>query len=82
MVKDNMDSQKKYVVLPLRVVQLLCISCVITGFIWATSDLLLSTILVEAPVTPVSVLLMFYGSIGTLLSEAVIRLFRKKKQPE
>lgn len=71
---------KNYAVLSLRVVQLLCCAAIVTGFIWATSDLLLVTVLVEAPVTPVSVLLMLYGTLGTFLSEGIIRLFVKKKQ--
>lgn len=71
---------KKYAVLPLRVIQIVCIAGVITGFIWASSDFLLVTVLVQAPVTPISVLLMLYGTMGSLLSEIIIRLLGKKKQ--
>jgi len=51
----------------------------ITGFVWGSSDFLLMTVLVEAPVTPLSVLLMLYGVLGTGLSEAAIRFVTKKK---
>ena len=67
-------------IISLRAFQMICIGLTITGFIWATSDLLLTTVLVEAPVTPLSVLLMLYGSLGTGLIEIVIRWLTRKQQ--
>jgi hypothetical protein len=61
----------------LRTAQVLCIGLVLMGFVWSTSDLLLNTILVNAPVTPMSVLLMLYGLLGTFGIEAVIRLLNR-----
>lgn len=75
-------SLSKYLVLPLRVLQLVCIASVITGFVWASSDWLLLTVLVGAPVTPLSVLLMLYGTVGTFVSEVIVRILSKKKQSE
>jgi len=46
---------------------------VVTGFLWALTDLLLVTVLVDSPVTPISVLLMLYGFIGSLLTEGIAR---------
>ena len=73
---------KKPTILGLRCMELLCIAFVITGFVWASSDLLLATILVKAPVTPISVLLMLYGTIGLFLAETSIRLLNRKLQPK
>ena len=72
---------KKSTVLGLRVFQLICASSIITGFIWATADLLLTTILVDSPVTPLSVLLMVYGTLGIVLCEATVRLL-SRNQPK
>ena len=73
-----MESFKRYGLSSLRTIQLLCIAATITGFVWATSDLLLTSVLVGAPVTPLSVLLMLYGVLGSGSIEAVIRLFNRK----
>lgn len=67
-------------VLGLRSMQVACLGAVITGFIWATSDYLLLTVLVESPVTPLSILLMLYGTLGTGLSEIVVRLLNRKNR--
>ena len=74
-----MEKYLDQTVLGLRVVQLLSVALVIVGFIWSTSDLLLATILVKAPVTPLSVLFMLYGFVGAFASEATVRVVRRKK---
>ena len=74
-----MEKYSNQAVLGLRVVQLLSVAFVIVGFIWSTSDLLLATILVKAPVTPLSVLFMLYGVVGAFSSEAAVRVVRRKK---
>ena len=71
---------RKSVVIGLRVLQLLTIASAITGGIWASSDWLLLYVLVEAPVTPLSVLLIVYGIVGTIVCEAPIRLLRKQEK--
>jgi hypothetical protein len=77
-----METTYKRIGLPcLRVIELLCIATTITGFLWASSDLLLTSILVGAPVTPLSVLFMLYGFFGTGTIEVVIRLFNRKSKP-
>ena len=64
-----------------RVIELICIAFTISGFLWATSDLLLIHILVESPVAPLSVLFMLYGTMGTVVSEAIARwLGRRNNQ--
>lgn len=73
-----MLTYKPKIVLGLRTFQIICIGFTITGILWASSDILLTTVLVGAPVTPLSVLLMLYGSIGTLLNEAAIRMLNRK----
>jgi len=69
---------KRYVVLGLRVLQMICIGSFATGCIWASSDLLLNKVLIDVPVTPLSVLLMLYGGVGSIVNEAIIRLFNRQ----
>ena len=73
-----MSEWKRKLILSLRGFQVICIGFIITGFIWATSDLLLSTVLAEAPVTPLSVLFMLYGTFGSVLIEIIIRLLERQ----
>ena len=73
-----MSMWKHRLILSLRGFQIICIGFAITGFIWATSDLLLTTVLAEAPVTPLSLLFMLYGTFGSILIEAVIRLLERQ----
>ena len=68
---------KKYAIVGMRVLQLLAMALGITGSLWASSDWLLLTVLVSAPVTPLSVLLMLYGFAGSVICEAVIRLLSR-----
>jgi hypothetical protein len=65
--------------LALRLLQLLTIAMTATGFIWASSDWLLATVLVGVPVTPLSVLLMLYGAVGSIIIEGLIRAVKRKK---
>lgn len=70
---------KSWAIIALRMLQLLTVSMVVTGFIWASSDWLLTSVLVGIPVTPLSVLLMLYGSVGSLVIEALVRVVQRKK---
>jgi hypothetical protein len=70
---------KTLAVLFLRLLQLLTVGMVFTGFIWASSDYLLATVLIGVPVSPLSVLLVLYGSVGSVLIEALIRVVQRKK---
>jgi len=74
-----MEENKTHMILALRVVQLLCLCSIITGFIWSSSDFLLVEVLADAPVTPLSILMMLYGLFGWGLSEGIIRVLTKKK---
>jgi hypothetical protein len=73
------DYKLQAVFLFLRLLQFLTVSMTVTGFIWASSDYLIATVLVGVPVTPLSVLLMLYGSVGSFIIEALIRLVQRKK---
>lgn len=75
-----MFDYRKSAIIGLRVVQLLTIASAITGGIWASSDWLLLYVLVETPVTPLSVLLIVYGIVGTIIAEAPIRLLKKQEK--
>jgi len=66
-------------VIILRLLQFLTVSMTVTGFIWVSSDYLLATVLVGVPVTPLGVLLMLYGSVGSFIIEALIRVVQRKK---
>jgi hypothetical protein len=60
-----------------RLLQILSLCLVITGFLWASSDMLMVTVLADSPVTPLSVLLMLYGSVGFMVSELLARWIAK-----
>ena len=68
---------KKSAIIGVRCLQMLCVAAMITGFIWSTADYLLATALVDSPVAPLSVLLMLYGTIGTLGTELSARLLSR-----
>ena len=78
--KMKFDEYYRYVVLGLRSLQMVCIGCFVTGPIWASSDLLLNTVLIGVPVTPLSVLLMLYGGVGAVVNEVLIRFFNRKRR--
>ena len=71
-------SYKQTAVVALRCVQLICVASVVTGFIWSSGDFMLTTVLVGVPVTPLSILLMLYGTVGSLLIEGIVRFFNRK----
>lgn len=60
-----------------RLIQLSSIALIITGFLWASSDFLLITVLEDSPVTPLSVLFMLYGLVGSVVSEILARWIAK-----
>lgn len=70
---------RNFAVIALRMLQLLTVSMVVTGFIWASSDWLLASVLIDVPVTPLSILLMLYGSIGSVVIETLVRVVQRKK---
>ena len=74
----NVEKYQQQTILGLRVFQFLCIGFTVTGFVWSTADLLLTTVLVGAPVTPLSLLLLLYGCLGTLTTEGSIRIVKRK----
>lgn len=65
-------------VLALRSMQFICISCLVVGFIWSTSDYLLLMVLTNIPVTPISVLLMVYGVFGVSAIQIIIKQFERR----
>jgi hypothetical protein len=70
---------KKYGVLGLRFLQLISISLFVVGFIWGGSDFISSLLPQDGPITPLSVLLMVYGIVGTLVIEVAIKIVQRKK---
>jgi len=70
---------KKMGVIGLRFLQLIAVSMFIVGFIWGGSDWISSFLPKNGPVTPLSVLLMLYGLIGSIVIEGAIRVVQRKK---
>jgi len=68
----------KPAIIAIRCIQMLCIAFMITGFIWASSDYLLVTALVNSPVAPFSLLLMLYGTMGLGFTEVAARILSRK----
>ena len=66
-------------ILALRTLQIFCLAIVIVGFIWSTGDYITAMFPKDSIINPASVLMMLYGSIGTLGSEGIIRFLTKKK---
>ena len=73
------EEYSKSALLVTRLIQMLSLSLVVTGFIWASSDLLLVTVLADSPVTPLSVLFMLYGLMGSVFTEAIARWITKSE---
>ena len=73
------EEYSKSALLVTRFIQMLSLSLVVTGFIWASSDLLLVTVLADSPVTPLSVLFMLYGLMGSVFTEAIARWITKSE---
>jgi len=69
---------EKHAIIGLRLMQLLAIASAVTGFIWSSSDMLLLYVLVDTPLTPLSVLLLLYGVFGTFACEMPIRLLKHR----
>jgi hypothetical protein len=76
---DESTDYKKLGVLGLRFIQLISISLFVVGFIWGGSDFLSSLLPKDGPVTPLSVLLMLYGIMGSVVIEVAIRIVQRKK---
>ena len=70
---------KKMGIIGLRFLQLIAVGMFIVGFIWGGSDWINSLLPKNGPVTPLSVLLMLYGIIGSLVIEVAIRVVQRKK---
>jgi hypothetical protein len=78
--KKEETNYSKVGIIGFRCVEILCIGAIITGFVWASSDYLLATILAKSPVTPASVLMIVYGSLGTFLCEVTIWIFKRAEK--
>ena len=70
---------KKMGILGLRFLQLIAVGMFVVGFIWGGSDWISSLLPKNGPITPLSVLLMLYGIIGSLVIEVAIRVVQRKK---
>jgi len=70
---------KKMGIIGLRFIQLIAVGMFVVGFIWGGSDWVSSLLPKNGPVTPLSVLLMLYGIIGSLVIEVAIRVVQRKK---
>ena len=66
-------------ILGLRFLQLIAVSMFAVGFIWGGSDWINSLLPANSVITPLSVLLMLYGIIGSMMIEVAIRIVRRKK---
>jgi hypothetical protein len=70
---------KQMGVLGLRFIQLIAVGAFTVGFIWGGSDWVNSLLPQNSAVTPLSIVLMLYGVIGTVVIEGAIRIVRRKK---
>ena len=78
-----LTAYRKPAIVAVRSIQLLCIGFVVTGFIWSTTDLLMVSVLVSSPVSPLSLLFMLYGTVGSFVTEASARwLARNSDEPQ
>jgi hypothetical protein len=75
----NSDNKGSIVVLGLRVLQIICMALAVVGFIWSTGDYLSSLFPPDSVVTPFSVLLLLYGSVGAVGIEGSIKFLKRKK---
>lgn len=66
-------------VLALRFFQVLTVAMVAVGFIWGMGDLVLSILPADSPITPLSLLMILYGGVGSVIIEAAIRIVQRKK---
>jgi hypothetical protein len=73
------NSNKHSLVLGLRVLQILSMTLTVVGFIWSTGDYLSSLFPPDSVVTPFSVLLLLYGSVGAVGIEGSIKFLKRKK---
>jgi hypothetical protein len=78
-VQPEVHDFKKMGILGLRFIQLIAISMFVVGFIWGGSDWINSLLPANSVITPLSVLLMLYGIIGSVVIEVAIRIVRRKK---
>lgn len=77
--KEDEITSKKLGVFGARFLQLISAALAVVGFIWATGDYLTSLFPSGSVVTPLSVLMMLYGSIGTVAFEVLVRFLTRKK---
>ena len=76
---EKPTSHKATAILGLRTLQILSMALTVVGFIWASGDYLTSLFPANSVVTPTSVLLMLYGSVGSFGLEGIIRFLSRKK---
>lgn len=78
-IQPEVHDFKKTGILGLRFLQLIAVSMFVVGFIWGGSDWINSLLPENSVITPLSVLLMLYGIIGSIVIEVAIRIVRRKK---
>lgn len=78
-MSESKPNYKATLVLALRFFQVLTVAMVAVGFIWGMGDLVMSWLPADSPVTPLSLLMMLYGSVGSVIIEAAIRIVQRKK---
>jgi hypothetical protein len=77
--EENELTGKRIGVFGARFLQLISAALAVVGFIWATGDYLTSLFPSGSVVTPLSVLMMLYGFIGTVAFEGLVRFLTRKK---
>jgi hypothetical protein len=78
-VQPEQHDIKKMGIIGLRFLQLIAVGMFVVGFIWGGSDWINSLLPANSVITPLSVLLMLYGIIGSIVIEVAIRVVQRKK---
>ena len=65
-------------ILGLRFLQVIALSLVAVGFIWGLGDYI-NSLMPTGTSAPVSVLLILYGLVGSVMVEVPIRVLQRKK---
>jgi len=76
---ENKKDYRADLLLALRFFQILTVAMVAVGFIWGAGDVVMAWLPEDSPVTPLSLMLMLYGAIGSLIIEVAVRVVKGKK---
>lgn len=79
MAEKGIGDYKSQIVLALRFFQILTVAMVAVGFIWGAGDVIMAWLPADTAVTPLSMLLMLYGTIGSSVIEIAVRVVKGKK---